>query len=84
MYDTEKAAAAQRKYLSDHHIPFSVPTHCYRCKQNIYAETGHPVERLPRGRVRLIYGATRPGISVEEAGSDSINGCPFCHASFDD
>lgn len=84
MYDTEKARVAQDKYLSDHNIPISVPTRCWRCNQNIYAETGHPVEKLPRGKVRLIYSETWNGISVERAGSESINGCPFCHASFDD
>ena len=84
MYDEEKAYAAQNKYLSDHHISFSVPRRCWRCNQNIFAETGHPVEKLPRGKVRLIYSQTIPGISVERAASDSINGCPFCNRSFDD
>ena len=90
MYNPEKAHQAQEAWCAEHHTPHFAPNKyndykCYRCKQNIYAEKGHPVaERLPRGRVRLDYTADRPGIDVERAGSGLICGCPFCFASFDD
>lgn len=85
MFNENKARAAQDEYLRSNKIHIAVPTVCYRCGQHIYSEYGHPVEyRLKRGRVKLDLSKRVPGISVERAGSDSINGCPFCNASFDD
>ena len=90
MYDSYKAEEAQRKYCSEHNAPMFAPSsrvgfRCFRCGQNIYSESGHPVaEKLPRGRVRLDYSKSIPGYSVEDAGKELICGCPFCCRSFDD
>ena len=90
MYNDVAAHNAQEKYCEEHNLPHFAPGkfnyyRCYRCRQNIYSEKGHPVaERLPRGRVRLDFRTDIPGISVEEAGKTLICGCPFCSASFDD
>ena len=89
MYNSDMAYAAQKALCERLNIPNFAPGkyngyRCHRCGQDIFAEIGHPVERLPRGKVRLIFSQTRPGISVEKAGEDKICGCPFCCASFDD
>ncbi len=90
MFDAEKAHAAQEKHCEEIKAPHFAPGpyndyRCSRCKQNIYAEKGHPVaERLPRGRVRLDYSMDIRGIDVEKAGKELITGCPFCGRSFDD
>ena len=83
MYDKVLARKAQKKFCEGgfHFAPSSGI--CFRCKQNIYAETGHPVHHyLKGGYVQLDYSKILPGITVEQAGSERITGCPFCHWSF--
>lgn len=84
MFDSCKAHEAQRKYCEEKGYPHFAPVRCFRCNQNIYSQKGHPVEKLPRGKVRLMYSVDRPGISVEKAGKEHIIGCPFCCWSFCD
>lgn len=84
MYDSIKAYEAQKRYCEENEVPLFAPQRCYRCKQDIFASIGHPVQILPRRRLMLNFEQTRPGISVEKASSELICGCPFCYASFDD
>lgn len=90
MYDADKAYAAQLRHCEEINAPCFCPGsynnyRCHRCGQNIFSATGHPVAaRLPRGKVRLDYSESVPGISVEKAGKELICGCPFCCASYDD
>ncbi len=89
MHDAQKAHAAQEAYCQEHGAPHFAPGpnsgyKCFRCKQNIYAEKGYSVVRLPRGKVRLDYSKEVPGYSVEKAGGTLICGCPFCYASYCD
>lgn len=78
-YDPAAAVIAQRKYCDEHNAPFFAPTGnigygCYRCNQNIYLPLGHDE----------LFDRDSPGISVEEAATKLITGCPFCHYSFCD
>jgi len=76
-YDIAKACAAQAKYLKDTNTPDFPPAsgRCYRCKKNIYERI---VQKSYDGRE---YAA---GISVEEASTRLVTGCPHCHRSFVD
>lgn len=74
MYDTVKAADAQKQYCADHGYPFFAPWRsgmCFHCGRNIY----EPVH-WPDGHTT--------GITVEGAGKTLITGCPHCHYSFCD
>ena len=90
MFDAQKASDAQEKYCDTINAPHFTPNgnvgfKCYRCKQNIFAEKGHPAGRhLPRGRVQLYYSIEKPGYTVEYASEHLITGCPFCCASYCD
>jgi len=88
MFDSAKAYAAQEAFCGDgpNFSPGRANSYrCPRCKQNIYAEYGHPVvAKLRGGRVELAYGVKINGISVEQAGRERVTGCPYCHWSFCD
>ncbi len=74
MFDTEKAIAAQSDYCEKKKIPNFAPAFdgtCYHCNRNIYKPYTHN-----DGRVT--------GITVEEAGTTLITGCPHCNYSFID
>lgn len=70
-YDPIKAAKAQDTYCDQHEIPHFAPSDgcCYSCGRNIY-QLGKYSDGSPCG------------ISVEEAGSRLVTGCPYCHYSF--
>jgi len=81
MYDWKMADKAQRAYCEEHNAPHFAPTRdCYNCGQNIYDDTGR--EKFGPLRRQVFTGNTRPGITVEKAGSELITGCPFCNASY--
>lgn len=74
-YDAVEAARAQERYCNEHEIPVFTPRNgwCYRCGRNIYEPYTY------RGREDSTI-----GITVEEAGSRHITGCPHCNATFAD
>ena len=73
-YDPIEAAKAQERYCNEHEIPVFAPRNgwCHSCGRNIYEPYTY------RGREDNTY----YGISVEEAGSRLITGCPHCNHSF--
>lgn len=88
MYDSVKAYEAQEQFCKEHNVPIFAPGPqegylCYRCNHNVYSVCRAVALKDRRG-VILDNAAEVPGISVEEAGSRLITGCPFCHASFVD
>lgn len=70
-FDPAISAKAQAAYCDEHELPMFAPAdgHCPRCGYNIY---------LP---VNGSHSAVM-GITVEEAGSRLITGCPICNYSF--
>lgn len=68
MFSTAQAAQAQWTYCGEHKLPCFAIALCPHCGRNIYQE----YER----------DGHKTGISVEQAGSDLITGCPHCHYSF--
>ena len=67
-FDTEKAIRAQEEYCEKHHVSMFAPG---------------------RGTGGCCYNCHSPiyikgGISIEEAGSTLITGCPYCRRSFVD
>ena len=75
IFDTVSAAKAQAAYCDKHEIPMFAPADglCRSCYRNIYAPS------LYSAREGQTY-----GISVEEAGSRLISGCPHCNTTFVD
>lgn len=72
MFDVNKAIEAQKNYCKENEIPHFAPYdgRCYRCHKQIYEEIKHDNYST--------------GITVEEAGSGLVTGCPHCHYSFVD
>lgn len=71
MFDITAAIAAQKKYCAENQLPHFAPQDgfCFRCRRNIYSQ------------IRLRDGY-ESGITVEEAGSSLITGCPHCNYSY--
>lgn len=73
-FNTDEAVAAQRKYCHEKGIPNFAPGldgKCYRCNKDIYRQ-------IDQGNGRTT------GISVEQAASSLVTGCPHCNYSFVD
>lgn len=69
IYNPAEAIKAQEEYCTAKHVPRFAPANgmCTYCQEQIYA---------PR------RGKTTGGISLKEAGSRMVTGCPHCHRSF--
>lgn len=74
-YNAIEASQAQEGYCNEHKVPRFAPDNgwCSYCGRNIYEPYTY------RGREEHTI-----GISVEEAGSRLITGCPHCNATFCD
>lgn len=74
-YDAVKAIEAQKRYCDERKCPYFAPPNgwCSRCGRNIFEPYTYRREPL-----------VTIGISVEEAGSKLITGCPHCGATFVD
>lgn len=72
IYDSVKAHKAQKEYCEKNKLPHFAPTrYCWSCNRDIYEEY-----------VRESGFTT--GISVQQASSSLITGCPHCHRSYCD
>lgn len=69
-YNAEQAASAQQRYCKEKDYPHFAHRVCCSCKRCIYEKVDH--------------GNRTTGISVEEAGSTLITGCPHCNRSYCD
>ena len=71
-FNSSEARAVQDKYCKENGYPHFAPESgkCWSCNSDIYAQINH--------------GEYKTGISVEEAGSTLITGCPHCHISYCD
>lgn len=71
-FNSSEARAAQDKYCEENGYPHFAPESgkCWSCNSDIYAQINH--------------GGYKTGISIEEAGSTLITGCPHCHISYCD
>lgn len=74
-WDTTEAIKAQIAFCERNEIPMYAPSNgiCPACGRDIYDPHTY------RGREEHTY-----GISVEEAASRLITGCPHCNATFCD
>lgn len=82
-YNVQKSVEAQRKYCEENKLPHFAPGtgRCYKCNKNIYEAT----EREQRNwQTKEITGSYMQGISVEQASSELITGCPHCNRSYCD
>jgi hypothetical protein len=72
-FDVQAAIAAQRKLCDEKKWPHFAPSNgiCYKCRRQIYS----PVERQ--------VGFTS-GVSVEQASTELVTGCPHCYMSYCD
>lgn len=71
-FNVSDSTAAQKRYCEEKSYPHFAPESgiCWKCNQQIYAE----------GKNRS--GNLSKGISVEQAGSELITGCPHCNWSY--
>lgn len=81
-FDVEAASKAQSDYCNNHRVPHFAPKSgvCYKCRRQIYSPT-HIPEQVYDTFTQPAY---TKGISVEQAGSTLITGCPYCQYSFCD
>lgn len=79
-YNPKEADQAQAKFCVENHYPHFAPEgRCYYCGNNIYEQR--------ETRYKNWDGSTftrATGISVEEAGTELITGCPHCNKSYCD
>lgn len=72
IYDAIKAHKAQEEYCEKNELPHFAPTrYCWSCNRDIYEEY-------------VRENGFTTGISVQQAGSSLITGCPHCHRSYCD
>lgn len=87
-FNTLEAIQAQKKYCEEKDYPHFAPTsgRCYRCNKIIYEQIGWKIESGMKFQVPLhskeLHHTT--GITVEEAGSTLVTGCPHCNRSYCD
>ena len=89
-YDKVAASNNQTKYCKEHGAPEFAPKfgQCFRCKGNIYQPIAWA--KNPRGRfysdIEVPLDSPEAirisGITVKEAGTTLVTGCPHCHASY--
>lgn len=78
-FDPVRAAKAQEDYCNEHKAPIFAPRNgwCVYCGKNIY-EPYKVHSFCGRGdQAERVF-----GITVEEAGSRLITGCPHCNRTF--
>lgn len=82
-FNTNKAILAQSKYCEENEAPHFAPHsgNCYRCNKNIYKPIKHEQRSWKTGE---LIGEYTTGITVEEAGSELVTGCPHCNRSYCD
>lgn len=79
-YNPTEAHLAQVKHCEERKLPHFAPVgNCWRCGKNIY-ELKETEFKTWDGRTII----RQTGISVEQAGSELITGCPHCNRSFCD
>lgn len=78
IYDKYKSIEAQKELCKKKGSPHFAPVlgRCFRCHQNIYEQ--HTRTEIFLGEEREVV----TGITVEEAGSEVITGCPHCNYSY--
>lgn len=86
MFDIAKASEAQKKYCEKNQDPHFAPKsgRCWSCKDNIYEEIGWKIVNGCREKTPLEKADIKTGITVEEAASGLITGCPHCNRSYCD
>jgi hypothetical protein len=83
IFDVDKSIKAQSEYCHKKGCPYFAPDNgvCWKCNQNIYKPVVHDRTNL---KGEIVGNTYTTGISVEEAGSGLITGCPHCHWSYCD
>ena len=71
-YNITKSTSAQNQLQGENGYPDFAPSNgiCYKCRRNIYEQSNH------KGHVT--------GVTVEQAATDLITGCPHCNISYCD
>lgn len=80
MYDVSKSIEGQKKYCQEAGHPHFAPRNgvCWSCGMNIYEP--HTTKVMSLGEERN----NTTGITVEEASSTLVTGCPHCNRSYCD
>ena len=82
-YNASKSIDAQEKYCAEEGYPHFAPASgvCFRCRKQIYESMEHERKDYQTGEV---VGNYTTGITVKEASSELITGCPHCNYSYCD
>lgn len=78
-YNKNKAVLAQKKYIEENKAPDFAPNNgvCFKCHRNIY-------EPFTRTKTNILgeEKEVTTGITVEEARTTLVTGCPHCNRSY--
>lgn len=85
-FDPPKAIEAQKRYCEEKQVPHFAPYNgiCWNCNRNIYELHYWKYENHVRKSANPDEVTLKTGISVEEAGSELVTGCPHCNRSYCD
>ena len=80
-YDKNKSIMAQSNYCKEKELPYFAPNdgRCYQCNMQIYEPIEHGYKDRKTGE---IIGKYVTGVSVKEASTELITGCPHCCYSY--
>ena len=80
-FNVDKSKSAQEKYCKENGLPHFAPANgrCYRCNKQIYEQMEHKRKNYFTGEV---IGTYTTGISVEQASTELVTGCPHCNWSY--
>ncbi|MEK3995665.1 hypothetical protein MKY29_12990 [Psychrobacillus sp. FSL K6-2365] len=81
-YNIAESVKAQSEYCKTNGAPHFAPRggSCWKCNKNIY----EPIERKFKDYLSGEEKTRTTGITVEEAGSQLVTGCPHCNRSYCD
>lgn len=79
-FNVDKSKSAQEKYCKETGRPHFAPAdgRCYRCNKQIYEQ----MERKRKNFTGEVIGTYTTGISVEQASTELVTGCPHCNWSY--
>ncbi|WP_406945728.1 hypothetical protein ACJA3J_05625 [Halobacillus sp. SY10] len=85
-FDVIKALKAQEKYCEESGAPHFAPKggSCWNCRKNIYEHYHWKFDKGNRSPATAEESNMRTGISVKEAASTLVTGCPHCNRTYCD
>lgn len=88
-YDSTLSITKQREYVKKNNMPQFAPRNgiCWKCDKNIYEEVHWKKDRFYRFSICEKNDPNyshSTGITIEEANTELVTGCPHCNISYCD